>query len=225
MNRWKIGDVTITRVVESETATDLSMLLPDATPENIRKEEWLRPHFADDNGGAKLSIHAYAIESGGRKIIVDTCVGNDKRRDGFPTMHMLRLPFLSDLAEAGFARESVNLVLCTHLHLDHVGWNTMLERERWVPTFPNARYLIGRKEWAQGRRQRGRQRNRRFGAPGLRGGAGGPRGTRPSANRRDLAGTDPRAHSRPRQRQDFLARRGGRNQRRLDASSDPTWSS
>ena len=148
MNRWKIGDVTITRVVESETATDLSMLLPDATAENIRKEEWLRPNFADDNGGAKLSIHAYAIESGGRKIIVDTCVGNDKRRDGFPTMHMLRLPFLSDLAKAGFARESVNLVLCTHLHLDHVGWNTMLQGERWVPTFPNARYLIGRKEWA-----------------------------------------------------------------------------
>jgi glyoxylase-like metal-dependent hydrolase (beta-lactamase superfamily II) len=147
MNRWQIGDVTITRVVESENAFDMAMLLPNATPEAIRAEQWLRPNFADEEGAAKLSIHAYAIESGGRKIIVDTCVGNDKRRDGFATMHMQRLPFLSDLERAGFARESVNQVLCTHLHLDHVGWNTMLMGERWVPTFPNARYLIGRAEW------------------------------------------------------------------------------
>jgi glyoxylase-like metal-dependent hydrolase (beta-lactamase superfamily II) len=147
MNRWQIGDVKITRVVESENAFDMAMLLPDATPENIRKEEWLRPNFADDKGAAKLSIHAYAIESGGRKIIIDTCVGNDKRREGFDTMHMMHTSFITDLAQAGFARESVNLVLCTHLHLDHVGWNTMLQGDRWVPTFPNARYLIGRKEW------------------------------------------------------------------------------
>ncbi len=141
-------------------------------------------------------------------------------------MHMLRLPFLSDLAEAGFARESVNLVLCTHLHLDHVGWNTMLEGERWVPTFPNARYLIGRKEWAH------------WGAASEDDSVIGD-SVRPvfEAGLVDLvepdyrltdeicAGTDPRAHSRPCQRQDFLAWRGGRNQRRLDASSDPTWSS
>jgi glyoxylase-like metal-dependent hydrolase (beta-lactamase superfamily II) len=147
MQRWQIGDVTITRVIESEAAFDMSMLLPNATPENIRKEEWLRPNFADAEGAAKLSIHAFGIETAGRKIIVDTCVGNDKRRDGFPTMNMLHTSFVSDLANAGFARESVSLVLCTHLHLDHVGWNTMLEGDRWVPTFPNARYLIGRKEW------------------------------------------------------------------------------
>jgi glyoxylase-like metal-dependent hydrolase (beta-lactamase superfamily II) len=147
MQRWQIGDVTITRVIESEAAFDMSMLLPSATPENIRKEEWLRPNFADPDGAAKLSIHAFGIETAGRKIIVDTCVGNDKRRDGFPTMNMLHTSFVSDLANAGFARESVSLVLCTHLHLDHVGWNTMLEGDRWVPTFPNARYLIGRKEW------------------------------------------------------------------------------
>jgi glyoxylase-like metal-dependent hydrolase (beta-lactamase superfamily II) len=147
MNRWQIGDVTITRVVESETTFDMTMLIPNATPENIRKEAWLRPNFADPDGGAKLSIHAFGVESKGRKIIVDTCVGNDKNRKGFPTMHMLKLPFLADLAKAGFARESVNLVMCTHLHLDHVGWNTMLEGGRWVPTFPNARYLMTQREW------------------------------------------------------------------------------
>jgi len=144
MNRWQIGDVKITRVVESENAFDMTMLLPDATRENVRKEEWLRPNFADDKGAAKLSIHAYAIESGGRKIVVDTCIGNDKRRPGMETLHT---SFLSDLAAAGFARESVNLVLCTHLHIDHVGWNTMLVDGRWVPTFPNARYLMTHREW------------------------------------------------------------------------------
>ncbi len=144
MNKWQIGDVKITRVVESENAFDMTMLLPDATADNVRKEPWLRPHFSDEAGKLKLSIHALAIESGGRKIIVDTCIGNDKRRAG---LQMLHTSFLNDLKAAGFSREAVNVVLCTHLHVDHVGWNTVLEGNRWVPTFPNARYLIGRKEW------------------------------------------------------------------------------
>ncbi len=147
MNRWQIGDVKITRVVESENAFDMTMLIPNATPEAIVAEDWLRPNFADEKGAAKLSIHALAIESGGRKIIVDTCVGNDKRRPGFDTMNMLNTNFLGELTAAGFARESVNLVLCTHLHLDHVGWNTMYVDGRWIPTFPNARYLMSRAEW------------------------------------------------------------------------------
>ncbi len=147
MNRWQIGDVKITRVIESENAFDMTMLIPNATPEAIVAEDWLRPNFADEKGAAKLSIHALAIESCGRKIIVDTCVGNDKRRPGFDTMNMLNTNFLGELTAAGFARESVNLVLCTHLHLDHVGWNTMYVDGRWIPTFPNARYLMSRAEW------------------------------------------------------------------------------
>src|SRR5690348_11240309 len=107
MNRWQIGDVKITRVIESENAFDMMMLIPDATPEVIRAEEWLRPNFADEKGAAKLSIHALAIESRGRKIIVDTCVGNGKSRPGFDVMHMLNTNFLTDLTAAGFARESV----------------------------------------------------------------------------------------------------------------------
>jgi glyoxylase-like metal-dependent hydrolase (beta-lactamase superfamily II) len=79
-------------------------------------------------------------------MVVDTCIGNDKRR-AFPGWNMLRLPFLADLERAGFARDSIDRVLCTHLHVDHVGWNTMLAGGKWVPTFPRARYLIGRKEW------------------------------------------------------------------------------
>jgi glyoxylase-like metal-dependent hydrolase (beta-lactamase superfamily II) len=87
------------------------------------------------------------VESKGRKLVVDTCVGNDKDRQMVPAWHKMQGPFLSDLAAAGYPRESIDRVLCTHLHVDHVGWNTMWVNDRWVPTFPNARYLIGRREW------------------------------------------------------------------------------
>ena len=90
-----------------------------------------------------MSVHAFVIESPGHRMVVDTCIGNDKRR-AFPGWNMLQLPFLADLEKAGFARDSIDRVLCTHLHVDHVGWNTMLVDDKWTPTFPRARYLIGR---------------------------------------------------------------------------------
>jgi glyoxylase-like metal-dependent hydrolase (beta-lactamase superfamily II) len=86
------------------------------------------------------------IESGDRRILVDTCVGNDKLRPTIPGWNRRQGPFLADLAAAGFPPESIDTVLCTHLHVDHVGWNTRLEKDRWVPTFPNARYLFAEQE-------------------------------------------------------------------------------
>ena len=146
MNRWKIGDVTITRVVEMETTSKATFVLKDGTPENIRTVPWLRPHFANDDGRVIMSVHAFVVESQGHRIVVDTSIGNDKRR-AFPGWNMLQLPFLADLERSGFARGSIDHVLCTHLHVDHVGWNTMMAGGKWVPTFPRARYLIGRQEW------------------------------------------------------------------------------
>ena len=146
MNRWKIGDVTITRVVEMETTSKATFVLKEGSPENIRTVPWLRPHFANPDGKVIMSVHAFVIESPGHRMVVDTCIGNDKRR-AFPGWNMLQLPFLADLEQAGFARDSIDRVLCTHLHVDHVGWNTMLVDGKWTPTFPRARYLIGRKEW------------------------------------------------------------------------------
>ena len=93
----------------------------------------------------RLSIHALLVEAPGLRLIVDTCVGNDKAR-GIIGRRALSTPFLDHLAEAGWAPESVDAVVCTHLHVDHVGWNTRLMDGKWVPTFPRARYLIGRKE-------------------------------------------------------------------------------
>ena len=143
---WKIGDVTITQFVEL-TFEGLEAFLPLATPEAVLPIDWLNPDFITPEGVLRFSIHALVIETPTKRIIVDTCVGNDKPREMFPDWHMLQTDFLKDLVDAGFTPESFDVVLCTHLHLDHMGWNTMLVNDQWVPTFPNARYLIERTEF------------------------------------------------------------------------------
>jgi glyoxylase-like metal-dependent hydrolase (beta-lactamase superfamily II) len=147
MLRWKIGDVTVTKIVESDMVTDLSGLIPKATPEAVRPLTWMKPHFMTEDGALRISIHALVVETPTRRILVDTCVGNDKSRPAIPDWHNLQLPFLKDLEEAGFKPDSIDTVVCTHLHVDHVGWNTMLVGGKWLPTFPKARYLLGQREF------------------------------------------------------------------------------
>ena len=108
--------------------------------------DWLRPYFLDDEGNMPLSIHALVLESEGQTIMVDTCIGN-RPIDMVPQMSHLGEGFLDELAAAGFEPGDIDIVLCTHLHFDHVGWNTILVDGEWVPTFPNARYLFGRTEY------------------------------------------------------------------------------
>lgn len=147
MQRWKIGRVTVTKITELETPGPGTFVIPQATPEALLAgPAWLRPHFVTDAGEAIMSIHTFVVESEGLRVLVDTCVGNDKPRP-IPDWDRRSGPFLDDLRRAGFPPESIDRVLCTHLHVDHVGWNTRLEGDRFVPTFPNARYLIGRTEW------------------------------------------------------------------------------
>lgn len=146
MNQWQIGKVKITRIVEMEVAGGTKFILPQATREAVRPMQWLAPHFMDESGNLIMSIHALVVETPARRIIVDTCIGNDKQRN-IPTWNKLQLPFLQDLEQAGYPRESIDTVLCTHLHVDHVGWNTMLVDGQWLPTFPGARYLMGREEY------------------------------------------------------------------------------
>jgi glyoxylase-like metal-dependent hydrolase (beta-lactamase superfamily II) len=136
----------VTRVVEIEGPSPGTFLFDEATPERLLQHAWLKPQFLTDDGRTIGSIHAFVVESEGKTIVVDTCVGNDKQRP-LKNWHMRQGKFLADFAEAGFLRDRIDTVLCTHLHVDHVGWNTMRVEDRWVPTFPNARYLIGRKEW------------------------------------------------------------------------------
>jgi glyoxylase-like metal-dependent hydrolase (beta-lactamase superfamily II) len=145
--KWKIGDVTVTKVVELEATGGSRFLLPQATREAILPIAWLRPHFADEDGRLRMSIHSFIVETPERRIIVDTCLGNDKTERRIPHWNERDGPFLADLAAAGFPAESIDTVLCTHLHVDHVGWNTRLVDGSWVPTFPRARYLLGRAEY------------------------------------------------------------------------------
>jgi|TARA_Y100000310_G_scaffold344606_1_gene458267 glyoxylase-like metal-dependent hydrolase (beta-lactamase superfamily II) len=146
MNQWQIGAIKITRVIEMEVAGGSRFILPDATREAVLPIKWLAPHFMTEDGRLIMSIHALIVETPRQTIIVDTCIGNDKQR-GIPNWTNLQLPFLQDLADAGYPSERIDTVLCTHLHVDHVGWNTMLVDGNWVPTFPNARYLMGSKEF------------------------------------------------------------------------------
>ena len=143
---WQIGKVKISRVVEMEVTGGSRFILPDATRDACSGYRWMFPHFMDDAGNLVMSIHALVVDTGERRIVVDTCIGNDKERD-IPTWSHLQTSFLRDLEAAGYPRESIDTVLCTHLHVDHVGWNTMLVDGEWLPTFPNARYLVGETEW------------------------------------------------------------------------------
>ena len=145
---WKIGNVKITKVVELETVGHTRFILPLAGREEIRQLPWLIPHFATEDGRLKMSIHALVVETPTRRIVVDTGLGNDKQFRTVPTWNDRKGPFLDDLTAAGFPPESIDTVLCTHLHVDHVGWNTRLEGGRWVPTFEKARYLFGGIEYA-----------------------------------------------------------------------------
>jgi len=147
MNQWNIGDVKITRIIESEAPWPGTFILPNATPERMQREaDWLFPVFSNEKGKLRMSIHALVIESRGKRIIVDTCIGNDKIRSN-PAWSKLQLPFMSDLKNAGYTPDQIDNVVCTHLHVDHVGWNTKLVDGKWVPTFDNAQYIIGGTEW------------------------------------------------------------------------------
>jgi glyoxylase-like metal-dependent hydrolase (beta-lactamase superfamily II) len=144
---WTVGDVTITRVEESVAAVPPQGLLPGATPDGLdRHRHWLAPHFLDGDDNLVLSIHGLVVEADGLRILVDTCIGN-RAVPGYDMLGKGDSPFLRNLAAAGHPPDAIDIVVCTHLHFDHVGWNTKLEDGRWVPTFPNARYIMGRTEW------------------------------------------------------------------------------
>jgi glyoxylase-like metal-dependent hydrolase (beta-lactamase superfamily II) len=144
---WKVGKVKITKVVELETVGSTRFILPLATKEEIQKLPWLTPHFANEEGRLKMSIHSLVVETPTRRIIVDTGLGNDKQGRNLPTWNNRKDPFLETLTAAGFAPETIDTVLCTHLHVDHVGWNTTLRDGKWVPTFSKARYVFGKTEY------------------------------------------------------------------------------
>ncbi len=149
MNRWTIGDVKVSCIVETELPISYQEKYPfirEATPAALKEIPWLYPNFVKADGVLKLSIQALLVEAPGVRLLVDTCIGNDKPRKLIGN-ESLNSNFLDDLKSLGCPREDIDMVVCTHLHVDHVGWNTMKVGDQWLPTFPNARYLIGRKEY------------------------------------------------------------------------------
>ena len=150
MTVLRVGDVSVTAVLESSAAFSPDFLrahvLPDATREAVLAMPWLAPSWATPEGDLRFVTQALVVRSAGRVILVDTCLGNDKPRKN-PAFDRLQTPFLDRLATLGLSPEAIDVVVCTHLHFDHVGWNTRWDGARWVPTFPRARYLVSRREW------------------------------------------------------------------------------
>lgn len=143
--KWRVGDVTITKVTELTSSTLGRHILPDATEAALRAIDWIDP-FVDDDYRMVMSFHSLIVETSDRTIMVDTCIGNGKVRT-YPKWNLMQTSFLSDLQEAGFEPNGFDTVLCTHMHVDHVGWNTFEKDGRWLPTFQNARYLYAEDEW------------------------------------------------------------------------------
>ncbi|PDP89503.1 MBL fold metallo-hydrolase [Glycomyces fuscus] len=151
MEHIKLGNVTITRVWEYFGSVEMapSTFFPESSKEVWDDgAPWLSPHFLDSKTRTVNSaIQTWVLRSGGKTILVDTGVGNHKERPYAPVWSRLETDFLGNLARAGVAPEDVDIVVNTHLHIDHVGWNTYLDGRNWVPTFPNATYLMPRDDF------------------------------------------------------------------------------
>ena len=146
---WQVGEVTVSRIVELwDFQDDIRMTMPEATVEEVLALDWLHPHYATPDGRQRMNFQGFVVEAPGRIIVVDSCIGAGRKRD-FDVFCDLPEGFLEDLESLGIGREQVDTVMCTHLHFDHVGWNTYKDAESgaYRPTFPNARYLFGRTEY------------------------------------------------------------------------------
>jgi glyoxylase-like metal-dependent hydrolase (beta-lactamase superfamily II) len=151
MLQRQLGEIQIHRIIESEQPDfDPMAFFPETTPEDwVPHQPWLQPWCWDPTSGNLIfPMQSFLVRGPRYTILVDTCVGDHKERQR-PSWHMTSSgAYLHRLAAAGVAPEEVDYVMCTHMHTDHVGWNTRLDNGRWVPTFPNAQYIMSAKEWA-----------------------------------------------------------------------------
>lgn len=145
-----IGDARIDGVLEFEGPYRFpDEMFPDADRDLVEAHRsWMEPRFLDPATGQMVfAFRSFLIRTERLTILVDTCVGNDKNRPHREVWHRQDWPWMTNLRGLGVAPEEIDLVMCTHLHVDHVGWNTRLLDGRWVPTFPNAKYLFHRTEY------------------------------------------------------------------------------
>ena len=151
IQRYRIGNATVTRVAELELPEIPSAyLFPDRDRTILASDApaWIGRESVSQNGEAlALSVHTWVVQTGEHTILIDTGAGNGKSRPLNPVFDQLDTPFLERLAAAGVHPEDVDFVLITHLHVDHVGWNTVRRGVEWVPTFPNATYVFSDAEY------------------------------------------------------------------------------
>lgn len=149
--RYQLKDLTIHRIVEQEcTFGPMLQFLPNLSRELLdENRSWLAPHAFDPvTEEAILCFQSYIVRTPHHVVLIDSCIGNDKTSPRIASWHNKRDGYwMEALKLAGLTIEDVDIVTCTHLHADHVGWNTKLENGRWVPTFPNARYLFSKTEY------------------------------------------------------------------------------
>ncbi len=146
---FMIGDIRVRAVVDFDPyEMDVNFIFPDVSMEEVEKHRsWLQPTYLTAENKIRLVVRTMVMEVDGRNILVDACVGEDKERPTRPFFNKRSgTDFIGQLAKLGLKPEDIDVVFCTHLHVDHVGWNTRLANGKWVPTFPKARYLFGRKE-------------------------------------------------------------------------------
>jgi len=155
MQDRQIGDVRVTRIEEQMgPGFPAKDFFPEFEAETFAAEQnWLAPNYYQPESGRLItSIHSWLVRTGEYTILVDSCSGNHKPRPGMPRFDMLNTKYLDRLREAGVEPEEIDFVMCTHLHVDHVGWNTQLKNGKWVPTFPKAKYVMSRTDhdhWAK----------------------------------------------------------------------------
>jgi glyoxylase-like metal-dependent hydrolase (beta-lactamase superfamily II) len=146
-----VGDIPMQFAVPGVSAADLAAL---------KSWYWSEELSLDPEAAVfRIQVRSYLLRLDGINVLVDTCCGNDKERS-VPWAHRLQSRWLENLAAAGCHPGDIHLVLCTHLHADHVGWNTRLRDGRWVPTFPNARYVFSRRDYEFAGRQTHEAHNR-----------------------------------------------------------------
>jgi len=150
MKPVSLGQMTVFKLFEMESGPPLPLIMPQISAADLAQ---LATWYRDDTLGPTpqasafmMSMHSYVLRVGKRNILIDACNGNDKHR-AIPDVNMCKTSYLANLAALGLTTDSIDLVLCTHLHFDHVGWNTRLENGKWVPTFAHARYLFSRRDF------------------------------------------------------------------------------
>jgi len=142
----QVGEVEIVRVEEA-MLREPSIIFAEWRKEMAEQYGWLAPeYYIPDEDIFRVSIHSWLLRTPRHVVVIDTCGGNDKDRPVSPRFHHLHTPYLDRLKLAGVSPADVDYVICTHFHVDHVGWNTRLVDGRWVPTFPKATYVLSRIE-------------------------------------------------------------------------------